>query len=78
MDKNRNTAEKELLNDDLLDAVSGGQSLYDTSDDISRESWFVRLVTKLMGEREGAPNLPLSAQQNEAAAAVVGKYGNQS
>lgn len=77
MDKN-NTAGRELLSDDILEAVSGGQSLYDSSNDISRESWFVSLVTKLMGEREGAPNLPLSAQENEAAAAVIGKYGMRS
>ena len=35
-----------LLDDELLDAVYGGQSIYDQADGLDRDSWFVRLVKK--------------------------------
>ena len=56
----------ERLSNEILDAVSGGQSRYDMADGLDRDSWFVKLVKKMMHEREGDPNLPLGAQESSA------------
>lgn len=67
------------LDDELLNAVCGGQSIYDQADGLDRDSWFVRLVKKMRDEREGDPNLPLSAQESGALRGVYAAgYRNMS
>jgi hypothetical protein len=63
-EKSMTKAGRVLLDDEFLDAVCGGQSIYDQADGLDRDSWFVKLVKKMMHEREGDPNLPLGAQES--------------
>ena len=42
------TDKKTVLDDDILDLVMGGTSLYEGADGLDRDSWFVRLVRRRM------------------------------
>lgn len=59
-----NKTELMTLDDDVLDAVMGGMSLYEGADGMDRDSWFVRLMRRRMSN--GAPVFtpPPGAQDN--------------
>ena len=44
----RKTEALTALDDTILEAITGGVSLYDGADDMDRDSWFVRLVRRRM------------------------------
>ena len=43
------------LDDDVLDAVMGGMSLYEGADGMDRDSWFVRLIRRRMANGGAVP-----------------------
>ncbi len=51
------------LSDDELAAVTAGASLYESSPDVNRNSWFVTLLTRLIG----------GSQQDQNSAAPAGQ-----
>ena len=72
------TDKKTALDDDILDLVMGGTSLYEGADGLDRDSWFVRLVRRRMpnGGLGVTPPPGYEAQNSEIpfTTLVVGDY----
>ncbi len=72
---------KTLLDDELLDLVMGGVSLYEGADGMDRDSWFVRLVRRRMPNGglgvTPPPGLERQDNANPFATIVVGEYSSR-
>ena len=62
-----------LLDDELLEAVTGGTSLYEQARNMDKDSWFVSLVNRLRDSGEAKP----TSTQLPLGTVFVGDYSEQ-
>ncbi len=61
----------EVLADQDLSDVAAGISVYESSEGVNRDSWFVTLMSRLMGREQPAQNSVLPVQQTDGTPGAV-------
>lgn len=72
-----NRKETIRMDDESLDRVSGGTSLYEEAEGVNRDSWLASLVSKLTAnETDEKPN-PVQTNSTPLTSVFVGEYSSR-
>ena len=72
-----NRKETIRMDDESLDRVSGGTSLYEEAEGVDRDSWLASLVSKLVSNDGGETQHPAQSNTTPLTSVFVGDYSSR-
>ena len=77
MDKQKDRHPGEPLDDSVLEAVSGGASLYEGADGMDRDSWFASLILRMMPGKQPPQGPGPQINNGPLTPFVIGEYSKR-